>query len=135
MNKIIKKVALAIFKNKKIMLVRSSKKTAVFYTLGGTLKEGEGDIECLKREVFEEVGCIIDGDSLKFLHEFLGPAHGHKNTLLNIKLYGGKLIGNPKVSSEVFEIGYFDTKSPKKHISEIAQTQIFPWLKEHGYIR
>lgn len=130
----IKKVALAVFKNKKIMLVRSSQKDEVFYTLGGTLKMGESDLECLKREVFEEVGCAIEEGSLKFLHEFEGPAHGHKNTLLNIRLYEGKLKGEPRISSEVFEIGYFDSNSPKKHISEIAQTKIFPWLKKYGYI-
>lgn len=95
---------------------------------------GESDLDCLKREVFEEVGCAVDEETIKFLHEFEGPAHGHKNTLLNIRLYEGKLKGEPRISSEVFEIGYFDTKSPKKHISEIAQTKIFPWLKEHGYI-
>lgn len=115
------------------MLVRSSKLDEIFYTLGGTLKEGETDIECLKREVYEEVGCAIDEGSLKFLYEFLGPAHGH-NALLSIRLYEGKLKGEPKVRSEVFEMGYFDSKSPKKHLSEIAQTKIFPWLKEHGYI-
>lgn len=132
--RIIHKVALAPFNNKKILLVRSSRKDEVFYTLGGKIKEGESDVECLKREVFEEIGCSIDEHSLHFLHEFLGPAHGHQNSLLSIKLYEGKLKGEPKVSSEVFEIGYFDSKSPKKHLSEIAQTKIFPWLKKHGYI-
>lgn len=132
--RIIKKVALALFENKKILLVRSSKETEVFYTLGGKIKEGEGDLECLKREIFEEVGCSIDEQSLHFLREFLGPAHGHKNTLLNIRLYEGKLKGEPKVSSEIFEIGYFDTNSDKKYLSEIAQRKIFPWLKKYGYI-
>lgn len=130
----IRKVALAVFKAKKILLVRSSKKDEVFYSLGGKLKEGESDLEGLKREVFEEVGCAIDEESLKFLHEFEGPAHGHKNTTLNIRLFEGNLIGEPKSSSEVFEIGYFDSNSPKIHLSEIAQTKIFPWLKNEGYI-
>lgn len=131
--RLIRKVALAYFKDKKILLVRSSKRDEVFYTLGGTLKTGEGEIECLKREVFEEVGCAIDETSLKFLHEFEGPAHG-SNAVLNIRMYEGKLKGKPKVSSEVFEIGYFDSNSPKKHLSEIARTKIFPWLKKNGYI-
>ncbi len=130
---VIQKVALAVFKEKKILLVRSSKKDEVFYSLGGKIKEGESDIECLKREVFEEVGCSIDEKSLKFLQQFEGPAHGGKSGL-NVKLYGGQLIGEPKPSSEVFEIGYFDTNSPEKNLSEIARTQIFLWLKEKGYI-
>ncbi|MEK7616784.1 MAG: NUDIX domain-containing protein [Patescibacteria group bacterium] len=131
--RIIQKVALAVFKDKKIMLVRSSRKDEIFYSLGGKIKMGESDLECLRREVFEEVGCAIEEGSLKFLHEFEGPAHGTKGRL-NIRMYAGRLIGEPKVSSEVFEIGYFDTNSPKKNLSEIAQTIIFPWLKERGYI-
>ncbi len=131
--RIIQKVALAIFKDKKIMLVRSRRKDEIFYTLGGKIKMGESDLECLRREVYEEVGCTIDLDSLKFLHEFEGPAHGSKR-ILNIRMYIGKLIGKPKISSEVFELGYFDSNSPRKHLSEIAQKKIFPWLKKHGYI-
>lgn len=130
----IKKAALAVFKDSKILLVRSSKKDEIFYTLGGQIKIGESDLDCLKREVFEEVGCSIDENSIHFLNEFLGPAHGYGDTLLNIRLYEGELKGEPKVSSEVFEMGYFDSNSPKKHLSEIAQTQIFPWLEMSGYI-
>ena len=129
----IKKAALAVFKDGKILLVRSSKETEIFYTLGGKIKEKESDIGCLKREIFEELRCSIDEQSLQFLHEFLGPAHGYENSLLNIRLYQGKLKGEPKVSSEVFEIGYFDS-SDKNHLSEIAQNQIFPWLKKNGFI-
>lgn len=129
----IKKVALAVFKDKKIMLVRSSRRDEIFYTLGGKVKEKETDMECLKREVWEEISCRIDEGSLKFLHEFVGPAHG-SNDKLGIRMYAGKLLGEPKISSEVFEIGYFDCNSDKKHLSEIAQTIIFPWLKEKGYI-
>lgn len=131
---IIRKVALAVFEKKKILLVRSSQKDEVFYSLGGKIKAGESDLECLKREVFEEVGCSLDEESLKFLHEFNGPAHGYNNSVLSVKLYEGKLKGDPKPSSEIFEIGFFDSNSPKKNLSEIAQTQILPWLKKKGYI-
>lgn len=132
--KIIKKVALAVFKDKKLLQVRTSKQEVVFYTLGGKVKEGESDLQCLKREVWEEVGCSLDEATLKFLHEFEDVAHGKDNTLVNIRLYEGKLVGKPKPQSEVVEIGWFDTKSDKEHLSEIAQRKIFPWLKEHGYI-
>jgi len=131
-NKIIKKVALAVFRNNKILLVRTGKQEHVFYTLGGKIKEGESEIDCLKREVWEEIGCSIDHHSLKFLDEFEDMAHG--GGILNVKLYEGKLIGKPKPSSEIVEIGWFDTKSDPKNLSIIAQRTIFPWLKEHGYI-
>jgi len=132
--KTIQKIALAVFKDKKMLLVRSAKQKEVFYTLGGKLEEGETEIECLKREVKEEIGCEVDKKSFKFLKEFEDVAHGKGGALVHIKMYEGKLIGTPKPSSEIVEIGYFDTNSDKKHLSEIAQRTIFPWLKKHGYI-
>lgn len=128
------KVALAVFKDKKILQVRTSKQNQIFFTLGGKLEENESEIECLKREVKEETGCDLDESSLKFLITFQDVAHGKGGALVNIRVYEGKLIGSPKPSSEVVEIGYFDTHSDKKNLSTIAQRTIFPWLKDHGYI-
>lgn len=132
--KIIKKVALAVFKDKKMLQVRTGKQPEVFYTLGGKIDEGESEVECLKREVMEEIGCEVDEKSLKFLHEFEDVAHGKEETMLNVRLYEGKLKDEPKPSSEVVEIGYFDTDSNPENLSVIAKRTIFPWLKVHGYI-
>lgn len=131
---VIKKVALAVFKDKKLLQVRTKSQERVFYTLGGKIEEGESDIDCLKREVREEIGCNIDESSLKFLAEFEDVAHGKGGALVNIRMYEGNLIDEPKPGSEVVEIGYFDTNSDKKYLSTISQRTIFPWLKEHGYI-
>lgn len=131
--KIINKVALAVFKDKKMLQVRTKKQPEVFYTLGGKYEEGEDDIACLKREVKEELGCGIDEDSLKFLKEFKDVAHGGQD-MLNVRMYKGKLIGEPKPSSEIVETGWFDSNSDPKKLSIIAQRTIFPWLKMHGFI-
>lgn len=132
--KTIRKVALAVFKNGKLLQVRTKSQESVFFTLGGKLEKGESDMDCLNREVKEEIGCEIDESSIKFLTEFEDVAHGKGDDLLNIRMYEGKLIGDPKPSSEVVEINYFDTNSDKVHLSTIAQRTIFPWLKKNGYI-
>ncbi|MBI4035322.1 NUDIX domain-containing protein [Candidatus Daviesbacteria bacterium] len=132
--KAIKKVALAVFKDKKMLQVRSKKQPEVFFTLGGKLEKGESDLDCLKREVKEEINCEIDPNSINFLKEFEDIGHGKGGDLVNIKMYEGKLLGIPSPSSEIAEIGYFDSTSDEKHLSVIAQRTIFPWLKEHGYI-
>jgi len=134
MNRIIKKVALAVFKNKKVIMVRSVNQKEVFYSLGGKIKEGESEIDCLKREVWEEVGCKIDEQSLKFLTELKDVAHGKDRSILHMRIYKGKLVGDPKPSSEVVEVRFFDSSVDKKHLSTFAQRTLFPWLKMHGYI-
>lgn len=132
--RIIRKIGLAVFDNKKVLMVRTKSQDKIFYSLGGKIEEGESEIDCLKREVREEVECEIDEPSLKFLIELEDVAHGKDEAMLNLKLYEGKLIGEPKPSSEIVEIAYFDTTVDKKHLSTFAQRTLFPWLKKHGYI-
>src|SRR5579862_472336 len=91
--RLIRKVALAHFKDKKMLLVRDSKNDTVFIMPGGKVEEGETDIECLNREVKEELGIKLEPSSIKFLQEFNGPAHGHgDDVLLNIKIYQAEMI-------------------------------------------
>lgn len=132
--KIIRKISLAVFKDKKLLVGRSEDQQEVFYAVGGTVEEGESDIECLLREIKEELAAEIDKDSIEFLEEFEDIAHGRENTFVNIRMYTGRLLNEPKPSSEVVELAYFDTSVDPKHLSQIAKTKIFPWLKEKGYI-
>ena len=130
--KVIKKVALAIFKEGKMLQVRTGSQEQVFYTLGGKYESGEDDYACIKREVKEEVNCEVDEKSIRFLKEF--EDENDEGGVLNIRLYEGKLIGEPRPSSEIVEIGWFDSNSDPKNLSLIAKRTIFPWLKMHGYI-
>lgn len=132
--RIIRKVALALFKDKKLMQVRDNKNDEVFYAVGGKVEPGESDMQCLKREVKEELDVDLEDSTISFLHEFTGPAHNKSNTLLNVKFYEAKLVGEPSPAEEIVEIGYFDSSSDLKHLSEIGREQFFPWFKEHGYI-
>ncbi len=129
--RVINKVALAVFKDKKMLQVRTKDQEKVFYTLGGKIEAGESDIDCLNREVKEEINCEIA--AIKFLHEFEDVAHGEQ-AMLHLKMYEGELIGEPRPSSEIVEIGWFDSKSDPESMSIIAKRTIFPWLKKQGYI-
>lgn len=132
--KLIRKVALAVFKDKKLLVVRTKKNNEVFYCLGGTMESGESETDCLVREVMEEIDCEVQESSLKLLAEFEDLAHGREETKVNIRMYTGELSGEMKPSSEVAEIGYFDSTTDKKYLSAIAVNKMFPWLKEKGYI-
>lgn len=133
--KTIRKAALLVFKDNKVMLARSKKNAEVFYMLGGKFELGESDEECLRREVMEEIGCEIVPGSLKFLHEFSAVPYGKgkEDTFLIERAYAGKIIGEPMAQSEVAEIRYFDTSIDKKHLTPMSE-KILIWLKQHDYI-
>ena len=114
-------------------MVRDTGNPVAFYALGGSIEPNESAIDCLKREVKEEVGTKIKEDSIKFLAEFENVAHGKANTRVNIQLFSGKLVGEPQPTSEIVEIRYFSTSIELKHQTPIG-LDILHWLKEHDYI-
>ena len=132
--RILRKVGLAHLRDKKILMVRDNKNDKVFLNLGGKVEEGETDIQCLAREVKEELEVDLDLDSLEFLGEFEAPAHGKPNARVNIRLYKGDFSGEPKTTDEIVEFKYMDSSIDPEYLSEISIKQIFPWLKKHDYI-
>lgn len=131
---IIKKIGFGIFKDKKILMVRSHKNSEVFYLIGGKIEEGESNEDCVIREAKEEIGIDIIPGTLKLITEFNGPADGRENTLLEMGFYTGEFKNEPTPSREIAELGYFDSSYDPKHMSVISKQQIIPWLKENGYI-
>jgi 8-oxo-dGTP diphosphatase len=129
----IRKAALAVLSEGRIMMVRSAHNPEVFYTVGGKPKGSESDLECLIREVEEEVGCALEQGSIVFLREFRSAAHGSDRQLV-LRLYRAELIGEPRPCNEVVEVGYFDSSVDPRHLTQSANDQIFPWLKAAGFI-
>lgn len=129
---LIYKVGLAFIQDKKILMARY-KGNDIFYFIGGKLREGESEIDCLIRKIPDEIIATLIQGSAKFLGEFEDKADGREDTMLRMKLYEGKLLGAPKPNNDVEELRYFDT-SDMNGLSVIAINKIFPWLKEHGYI-
>ena len=134
--KIIRKVGIAVFKDGHILMARSKKNAEKFYFPGGKIEPGESDIACMQREAREEISVGIIPESVLFLKEFEGPADGKDDSVrLVMRLYQAELTGEPKPSSEIEELRYFDAVLDTKHLSTIVTEQIFPWLEEQGLIR
>lgn len=127
------KVGLAVISGRKLLMVRNGKHGDVFSTLGGKIEGHESDVACLMREVREEADTDVDVDSLEFLGVFRGAILGRDNTFITIRLYKGELLGEPRPSSEIVEIRYFDSRIADKHLTP-ASEKIFAWLKKRDYI-
>jgi 8-oxo-dGTP pyrophosphatase MutT (NUDIX family) len=131
---IIRKAALAVIRDGKVLMVRSHKSPTRYFTLGGKYENNETDIECLTREVQEEVSSRLDPGQLVFLHEFTGPADGKPGVGLVIRLYRGELLDSPVAGNEIAEIAWLGAEAlGGPQLTEMG-TIIFTWLKENNYI-
>ena len=57
-------VCIAVFRNKKVLVVKTQFSGDMYYFLGGTREMGESDIDCLIREVREEASVDTVKESL-----------------------------------------------------------------------
>ncbi len=132
--KLIKKSAMAIVKDNRLLVVR--KKGSREYLMPGGKPEGkETPIEALARELKEEIDCSFDAASLVFLGHFEDFTSDGK-AKVSIELFTGEITGTPKPSSEIEELIWVsaaDALNP--FLSPIIKKQILPFLVGKGMLR
>lgn len=95
---------------------------------GGRLEESS-DIECLQNEIKEELDCKIDTASLELIGEYTDIAASRLDRNVMIRLYKGRIIGEPKPSTEIGALHWINRKdvvNPK--VSAIIRNKIIPDL-------
>ncbi|RKO68809.1 NUDIX domain-containing protein [Sphingobacterium puteale] len=101
MNKIIDKVALIHIKNNCVLSTLSQSKNKLYFP-GGKRENNESDIECLKREILEELNVHILENTVKFFGSFEAQADGHEpGVLVRMLCYFSDFSGTLKASNEV----------------------------------
>lgn len=99
-------------------------KRVIQYLMPGGQIEEKSDIDCLQREIKEELNCEIDVDSLEFINEYIDVAATPLKTVM-IRLYIGKLIGEPIAHSEIGSLHWISKKDiNNEKISPIIRNKI-----------
>ncbi|MBI4168262.1 MAG: NUDIX domain-containing protein [Candidatus Aenigmarchaeota archaeon] len=133
--RIIRKCALLLIENKKLLLSREFGDTR-FLTVGGSFENGETDLQCLQRELEEEVGTKAKENTLKFLDEFVYTDGPQK--IIHIRAYTGELEKKPVAAGEIEELKWFDRTeletTSTEILSEITKHKILPFLIQRGMV-
>ncbi|HBA36363.1 TPA: hypothetical protein DCZ15_00650 [Candidatus Falkowbacteria bacterium] len=113
----------------KFLVCEKDNFTSDFIMPGGQVDDGENNEECLVREIKEELDVDMDKTSLIFIKEYVDVAAGDPTKDVSIKLYEGKIIGEPKPSAEIIKfhwVGKDDLFHPR--LSPIVKNRILPDL-------
>jgi len=124
------KVALLTLLGERILLCRKGRLAAKLILPGGCIDPGESAMECLTRELREELG-DVEANNLQFIGEYRDMAATESPDIvktLHIQLYQGELQGVPAASSEIVELVWFGPDSDFSQLTPIMIRQILPDL-------
>lgn len=131
-NKIIEKVAL-IHISKNSILSTLSKSKSKLYLPGGKRENNESDIECLKREILEELNVHVLENTVKFFGTFEAQADGHEpGVLVQMLCYFSEFEGTLKASNEVESFEWI--KYEDRYRASAVDVLIIEKLKRDGII-
>jgi len=94
---------------------------------GGQIDSGESDIDCLVREIKEELSVDTDINSLEYLWEYIDVAAWDLTKDVSIRLFKWKIIWNPVPSQEIIWFQWID-KTWNSKLSAIIKNKILPDL-------
>ncbi len=109
--------------------------TSDYIMPGGKIEE-ETPEATLKAEIKEELDCVLDSDSLGWIGEYVDVAAGRPDRDVSIKLWQGRVIGEPKPSTEIRAlhwIGKAAVDNPR--VSSIIRNKIIPDLVKRGILK
>jgi ADP-ribose pyrophosphatase YjhB (NUDIX family) len=130
------KVGLLAVRDGKILLCRKKHTTSLLILPGGCREPGESSIDCLSRELREELGDVAIS-ALEFVGVYTDRAAGSEATrskTVRIELYRAELIGEPVAHSEIAELVWFGERDDCLQLAPSIANKILPDLLARGIL-
>ncbi len=130
------KIGLITLRGGRVLLCRKRTLTSKLILPGGRVEAGEGALDCLARELREELGAV-EAAGVDYLGTYEDRAASDDPTehkTVEIVLYRGALIGEPAPHSEIAELVWFGAEDDWDALSGILVHKIFPDLIARGVL-
>jgi 8-oxo-dGTP diphosphatase len=124
---------LTVREDGRVLLCRKKRGTSLLILPGGKVEEGETALECLRRELREELG-EVEARDLKYLGAYTDVAAGAESRTVHIELYWGTLAGEPVASAEIGGLVWFGEKDDPAQLAPSLRNQVFPGLITRGIL-
>ncbi len=131
------KVGLLTVRDGKILLCRKKHSTSLLILPGGCREPGESAIDCLSRELLEELGEVTVGAVQMvgvYTDRAAGPATEQPKTV-RIELYQGEITGQPVANSEIAELVWFGERDDYSQLAPSIAHKILPDLLARGILQ
>jgi 8-oxo-dGTP diphosphatase len=129
----IDKVGLLTIRDNKVLLCRKKRGTPLLILPGGKREAGESSLECLARELREELGDVT-AVSPELIGVYTHAAAGDPEKILRIELYRAGLTGEPHAESEIGELVWFGPEDDRAMLAPSLAELILPDLIAHGLL-
>jgi len=130
------KVGLLAMRGGKILLCRKKHTTSLLILPGGCREPGESAIDCLSRELREELGDVAVS-AVELVGVYTDRAAGPEATppkTVRIELYQAELIGEPVAHSEIAELVWFGEGDDCLQLAPSIAHKILPDLLARGIL-
>lgn len=126
------KIGFVYIRDSRILLCRKKRGTSLLILPGGCLEPGETDMDCLHRELREELGDVsLRSAAYIGTYEYRAADAGKT---LRMDLYCGDIDGDPVPSSEIAELVWFGEHDVRSRLSPSLCDLIVPDLIQRGIL-
>jgi 8-oxo-dGTP diphosphatase len=127
------RAGLLVVRDGRILLCRKKRSTSLLILPGGKFESGETAVQCLERELREELGPVtVSG--LEFIGAYSDRAAGDQTKTVRIELYRGELAGAPVASAEIGELVWFGETDDRAQLAPSLVNRILPDLVGRGIL-
>lgn len=127
------KVGLLAIRNGKVLLCRKRHTTSLLILPGGCKEPGESPLQCLLRELREELGGVTL-EAPEFVGTYTDIAAGAPAKTVRVELYQGTLLGEPEPHAEIRELVWFGEADDAGQLAPSLVNTIFPDLLARGLL-
>jgi 8-oxo-dGTP pyrophosphatase MutT (NUDIX family) len=121
------KIALLVIRDGRLLLCRKRHSTPLLILPGGCRQHGESALECLERELREELGDVALA-SADHIGTYSDRAAGDPTKTVRIEPYLGELTGTPAPHSEIAELIWFAPNDDWSQLAPSLANKILPDL-------